>query len=1068
MRLHPFLPILTACCLFSTAINATVYYVSPTGNDANNGTSQSTPWQTITRVNSSTFAMLPGDQVLFQRGGVYRGQLIAGSPGTSSQYLTIGSYGTGALPVISGSTLVTGWTVHSGNVWKATMTSNVKQVFVGGTRMTLARYPNSGWLFNDNCPGGTLYDAALTQAAGYFNGAQTVVRTTNWSYEVSTVTAFSGGTLSISPSIPNVGTANWGYFIQNKLNLLDQAGEWFYDATTATLYLWAPGGVNPNSLTVEAAIRERGVEVGYQKHHVIIENLAFQHQIANGVDCGVSDHMIVRNCTFTECYRAIGSNGNYNTFTNNVISNTYATAMFMVDQNATISNNQLTNIAMLPGQGENWWGYFGIRIMGTGCTVSNNRLENIGYIAITVEANTLVEKNYINNATALLNDGGGIAFDNADGMIIRDNIILNTQGSLETSASNRPDTYHLMGHGIYFGMLSNKNTIIQNNTVASSSGAGIHVDHTMASTGNQIKDNVLYNNAVQLSLSDISNCSGPAAVAPYYMASYNEVYSGNLLYCLNKDQLCMRMYNCYSALPVDFGTFSNNKYYNPYNELSIWLFNTYSGEQKHFSLERWQVERSEDAGSTRFTEQVRNAYAVTSVLANVPVVNGTFNSNVTGWSGFPGNAVVQHVTGQLDGGCLYANLPNNTVGSEFTMRNPDPFAIQGGQWYRMKCSLKSDTYGQVGIGVKPQSQAVTLLMAAEREYPFSPQRREIEFIFQNTYTENAFVQFQNMYTDPRYWLDNVAIERVAVTPVDPNTENVIFSNSLATAQNFTLPAGCWQEPGGALTSGTVSVNPYRSRVFYKSTSTSCSGTGGTYTVGANVMLSGALNWGTGYMRDDLRAAGLVPAAEPYTAMGQTLENAGATIGSAVSGATGNQAMVDWVLLELRNADATFTVAAKRAAIVRRDGSVVAPDGSALVGFNVPTQGRYLVVRHRNHLGAMTASPLAGNGVTVDFTSPSTALYGTGAMQSDGTRRALWMGNVNFDNAVKYTGPGNDRDLILSTIGGVIPTNVAGGYLGADTNMDAWVGYTGMANDRDFVLTIIGGTVPTATKVEQVP
>jgi hypothetical protein len=29
---------------------------------------------------------------------------------------------------------------------------------------------------------------------------------------------------------------------------------------------------------------------------------------------------------------------------------------------------------------------------------------------------------------------------------------------------------------------------------------------------------------------------------------------------------------------------------------------------------------------------------------------------------------------------------------------------------------------------------------------------------------------------------------------------------------------------------------------------------------------------------------------------------------------------------------------------------------------------------------------------------------------------------NLDGAVKYTGAGNDRDVILNNIGGVIPTN----------------------------------------------
>ena len=39
------------------------------------------------------------------------------------------------------------------------------------------------------------------------------------------------------------------------------------------------------------------------------------------------------------------------------------------------------------------------------------------------------------------------------------------------------------------------------------------------------------------------------------MPNFNDVYTGNVMYCLAKDQLCMLQYNVYSARAVDFGTF---------------------------------------------------------------------------------------------------------------------------------------------------------------------------------------------------------------------------------------------------------------------------------------------------------------------------------------------------------------------------------------------------------------------------------------------------------------------------------------------------------------------------------
>jgi hypothetical protein len=81
---------------------------------------------------------------------------------------------------------------------------------------------------------------------------------------------------------------------------------------------------------------------------------------------------------------------------------------------------------------------------------------------------------------------------------------------------------------------------------------------------------------------------------------------------------------------------------------------------------------------------------------------------------------------------------------------------------------------------------------------------------------------------------------------------------------------------------------------------------------------------------------------------------------------------------------------------------------------------------------------------------------------------LWPGDVNGDGTVKYTGPSNDRDPVLSAVGGQVATEVLTGYHGADVNLDGQVKYTGAANDRDIILGTVGGTVPTATQEGQVP
>ena len=88
-----------------TSANATNYYVSNSGDDSNPGTSESSPWQTISKVNASTFS--PGDKILFQRGDTFYGSLTIRNSGSSGNPIVYGAYGTGLNPVITGFTDIT-------------------------------------------------------------------------------------------------------------------------------------------------------------------------------------------------------------------------------------------------------------------------------------------------------------------------------------------------------------------------------------------------------------------------------------------------------------------------------------------------------------------------------------------------------------------------------------------------------------------------------------------------------------------------------------------------------------------------------------------------------------------------------------------------------------------------------------------------------------------------------------------------------------------------------------------------------------------------------------------------
>jgi hypothetical protein len=241
------------------------------------------------------------------------------------------------------------------------------------------------------------------------------------------------------------------------------------------------------------------------------------------------------------------------------------------------------------------------------------------------------------------------------------------------------------------------------------------------------------------------------------------------------------------------------------------------------------------------------------------------------------------------------------------------------------------------------------------------------------------------------------------------------------------------------------------------------------------MLEGPYSSATGQMSDALRTAGIVPTSEPYTALGYAQVGGGGseTTTPAVLATTGNNAIVDWVVVELRNAVAPGTVLATRSALIQRDGDIVATDGVSPLTFNNAPGTYHVALRHRNHLGVMTgnATALGLSTTPVDLSLASTATFGTDARKSvTGAfpAQVLWVGDVNFDDEIKYVGQDNDRDPILQAIGGVVPTNTTTGYLPADVNMDGTVKYSGENNDRDPILQTIGGVVPTNTRVGQLP
>jgi hypothetical protein len=236
-------------------------------------------------------------------------------------------------------------------------------------------------------------------------------------------------------------------------------------------------------------------------------------------------------------------------------------------------------------------------------------------------------------------------------------------------------------------------------------------------------------------------------------------------------------------------------------------------------------------------------------------------------------------------------------------------------------------------------------------------------------------------------------------------------------------------------------------------------------VSVKLFLQGAYDVSTGMMRDDLRTKGYLPTSQPYSAMPRTTYHTGTeTTTSTVLATTGSNAIVDWVLVELRTGVGAATRVATRAALVQRDGDVVDVDGVSPLTFSNQAAGSYYVVAtHRNHLGVMSETAIALSTTTAvcNFTSTVEG-YGSKAQKEIGVVNMLWGGNANHTGITHrnliFSGANNDPDAIKNNVL-TTPANATAldfsfvpmGYHIGDTNLDGDVKYQGPVNDVDNLI-----------------
>jgi hypothetical protein len=623
----------------SITAHATDYYISSSGNDANNGTSSSTPWRTLNKLNASFGSINAGDRVYLNRGDVFYGSINVTKSGTSGAPITIGAYGSGAKPIVTGFTTVTSWTNIGGNIWESqdavSSLPYTNMVAVNSVNTPMGRWPNStgpntGYLtIKSNYGSNSLTGSGL--GGTDWTGADVVIRKEKWALERGKITGQSGSTLYYKDASGWGTKDGYGFFIQNDARTLDLNGEWYYNPSTKKIRIVSnsyPGDIKV--ATIENLVSMDRVS------YITFDNIAFSGSNSNALYCvNYGTNLVVQNCDISFVGgSAVYSVMNTTTVKYNNINNINYAGIRTFEPNAVIQYNNITNTNMFEGMEDQAsainWQSSGITTSGENSIISNNQIVRCGYSGIKFDGrNTTVKNNFIDGFCYIKEDGGGIDMsgrERAQGSTIDGNIVLNGIGA---KAGCLDSTQNDLG-GIFIDAYGTGISII-NNTVANCSTIGIKIH---GANNIIIKNNTTYNNGgsswAKGGLEFLSNASYPIR---------NIQVNDNIFFAKTREQLAFFAYP--PAQTTDdikyFGSADNNYYakpIDPNSAIKVYFSTFNAAGWASYSNQDWS---SKGAPKTISNEdELRFEYNATSssktiqLDANyIDVKNVSYNGSIT-------------------------------------------------------------------------------------------------------------------------------------------------------------------------------------------------------------------------------------------------------------------------------------------------------------------------------------------------------------------------------------------------------------------------------------------------------
>lgn len=497
-------------CLVGYCTN---YYVSSSGNDANAGTSTSTSWRTIARVNFQSYSF--GDSILFKRGDTWNEVLRPNKDGA-----VYSAYGSGEKPKITAFQAYSNWDLVSSGIYQSgdiSVGNNVNILTINGVSQILGRTPNNGSYYAYQSATSTnLISTSLTGTPDY-KDAEVVYRAKHYQSYKAKIVVQSGNeityikTANIDPSSNGLslssGDSAFGFFLQKHASTLDQVGEWFLDTTTGKMQVYF-GALNPASYTVKVPVYDTLVNLALTVQNITLENLQIEGANYFGVFAKSGANIVIKNCDFlTNTIAVMMQNCDGSTFSGNTVTNSLCNGFSIIGRqsgNYSVINNSITNTGQSLGQGVFNYDYQlkGIALIADSDRVSNtnliqyNNVINTGFTGIEWQgSNVTVKNNYVDTFCNVNDDGGGIYTFTSNTVsppskrytnrVIDSNVVANNIGTSAGYLLSEPDA----GTGIYFDDQT-ENATCTGNTIFNCAGNGIQANNPVNLT---LRNNTVYN-----------------------------------------------------------------------------------------------------------------------------------------------------------------------------------------------------------------------------------------------------------------------------------------------------------------------------------------------------------------------------------------------------------------------------------------------------------------------------------------------------------------------------------------------------------------------------------------------